>query len=411
VRTFHPCRRLRLRESAAPAAEFTVPIALAFLGLADGRGGLEMSEEMSESRREAPQYRTTAALALVLLFLGGLQFGIHSLQQRRTLRRIEVETSAKSVEKAAVEELSRRVTEKRARFSFLEEKVGRRIRQAALLSELTAIVPDDTYLSGYTFSGMERWRSAVSPPRPRVFSPSSMPPPSSAGPSSPPPSSPRGRTGSVSRYASTSGKAMGRKLGKREKRFLLAAGAAAVLFLSGKWFVVPFVQFESGAADRIEDKLAILKAYGSVVARKPLLLEEDRELEAALGEYGIALLPSDKPPLAAADLQTRLKELAARAGLDIVSEKILNHRTKGAFIEIPLQIVAKGSIDNLKDFIVSLEGADVLIEIEEINLRALSRRRSVRGRAQDGSSEVIQATMTIAGLISSGEKMSEGDGS
>jgi hypothetical protein len=177
---------------------------------------------------------------------------------------------------------------------------------------------------------------------------------------------------------------MGRKIGKRERTFLLAAGAATALFLSGKWLVIPFLQFESGAADRIEDKLAILSAYGSVVARKPLLLEEDRELEAALREYGIALLPSDKPPLAAADLQTRLKDLAARAGLNIVSEKILSHRERGAFIEIPLQIVARGSIENLKDFIVFLEGADVLIEIEEINMRALSRRQPPRGRAQGG---------------------------
>ena len=204
---------------------------------------------------------------------------------------------------------------------------------------------------------------------------------------------------------------MGRKIGKREKMFLLAAAAATFLFLSGKWLVIPFLQFESGAADRIEDKLEALEKYGEYVARKPLLLEEDRALEAALREYGIALLPSDKPPLAAADLQTRLKELAARAGLDIVSEKILNHREKGAFIEIPLQIVAKGSIDNLRDFIVSLEEADVLIEIEEINLRALSRRRPPRGRAQGGSSEEVQATMTVAGLISSGENMSGGDGS
>ena len=126
---------------------------------------------------------------------------------------------------------------------------------------------------------------------------------------------------------------MARKLGKRERMFLFAAGAATALFLSGKWLVIPFLQFESGAAGRIEGKLAILNAYGSVVARKPLLLEEQRELEAALGEYGKALLPSDKPTLAAADLQTRLKELAARFGLNIVSEKILNHREKGAFIE------------------------------------------------------------------------------
>ncbi len=112
---------------------------------------------------------------------------------------------------------------------------------------------------------------------------------------------------------------MGRKIGKRERMFLLAAAAATALFLSGKWLVIPFLQFESGAADRIEDKLEALEKYGEYVARKPLLLEEDRALEAALREYGIALLPSDKPPLAAAALQTRLKELAARAGLERTS--------------------------------------------------------------------------------------------
>ncbi len=169
VRTFHPCQRLRLRERAAPAAEFTVPIALALLGLADGRGGLEMSEEMLEARREAPQYRSTAALALVLLFLGGLQFGIHSLQQRRTIRRIEVEMSTKSAEKAEVEELSRRVMEKRDRFSFLAEKVGQRTRQAALLSELTSIVPDDTYLSDYTFRDGKVEISGLAPSASRLL--------------------------------------------------------------------------------------------------------------------------------------------------------------------------------------------------------------------------------------------------
>jgi type II secretory pathway component PulK/Tfp pilus assembly PilM family ATPase/Tfp pilus assembly protein PilN len=151
VRTFHPSQRLRLGEGAAPASEFAAPIALALVGLDAGRGGMEMSEEISESAREAPRYGSTAALALVFLFLAGLQFGIHSLQQRRTIRQIEEETAARSGEKAAVEELSRRVMEKRSRFLFLSEKVRQRTRQADLLSELTAIVPDDTYLSDYTF--------------------------------------------------------------------------------------------------------------------------------------------------------------------------------------------------------------------------------------------------------------------
>ena len=193
--------------------------------------------------------------------------------------------------------------------------------------------------------------------------------------------------------------------------FLVAAGAATALFFFGKWLVIPFLEFESGAADRIESRMKTLEQYGEYVARKTPLLEEQRELEAALGEYRAALLPSDKPPLAAADLQTRLKALAARAGLNIVSEKILDHREKGAFIEIPLQIVAKGSIANLRDFIVLLESADVLIEIEEINLRALSRRQPPRGRATGGKGEEVQATMTVAGLISSGGMMSGGEGS
>jgi hypothetical protein len=204
---------------------------------------------------------------------------------------------------------------------------------------------------------------------------------------------------------------MGRKVGRRERMFLIAAGAATALFVSGKWLVIPFLQFESGSNHRIDSGLKTLEQYGEYVARKTPLLEEQRELEAALGEYGAALLPSDKPPLAAADLQTRLKALAARSGLNIVSEKILSHRERGAYTEIPLQIVAKGSIANLRDFIVLLEGADVLIEIEEINLRALSRRQPPRGRVKGGVAEEVQATMTVAGLISSAGRMSGEEGS
>jgi len=190
-----------------------------------------------------------------------------------------------------------------------------------------------------------------------------------------------------------------RKLSSREKAALAAAGLAVVLFLFGKWAAVPFLRFVSGAPERIESRLAELKVYQDVVARGPNLESESRALDAALEEHRVFFLPGEKPPLAAAALERRLKELAATVGLNIVSQKILKHRTEEFSVEIPVQIVATGSIDNFRDFIVLLQMEEMYIGVNEMAFRSLARRQVRRGSQGSGREADLQATMTVAGFI------------
>jgi hypothetical protein len=192
---------------------------------------------------------------------------------------------------------------------------------------------------------------------------------------------------------------MARKLSGREKTALAAGAMAVVLFVFSRWVAVPLVRFVSGAPERIEAGLTVLEAYQAVVARGPGLEKEDSSLDAALERYSVFFLPGEKPPLAAAALERRLKELAGRVGLKIVSQKILAHRPEEFSIEIPVQIVATGTIENFRDFMVLLQGEEVYIGIEEMAFRSLARRQPRRGSQKPGREGSIQATMTVAGFI------------
>jgi Tfp pilus assembly protein PilO len=200
---------------------------------------------------------------------------------------------------------------------------------------------------------------------------------------------------------------VGRKINRREKRFLVTAAAAVFLFLAGRWFLMPFFHLATGASDLIAEQQALMEAYQSVVARENVLREERRELDAVLEQYDAFLLPSASPPLAAADLETRINDLADRSGLTIQSKKILGHRAREFFLEIPVQVVATGRIENLRDFIVLIEGSEVFIGINELHLRSMPRRNPPRGSRGRTAGSEIQATMTIAGLVPGGGETRE----
>ena len=207
-------------------AGFGPAFGLALLGLDGSNRGLELSEERKEGFEEGPKYGATAALAalLVLVVLGTL--GLRGLQHHRHLSGIEEEIAAMKEEKAAVEQLSLAVRTKRSRLEFITANLNK-VRQADLLWEMTLLIPDDTYLSEYTFRDGRIEISGLSP--------------------------------SASRSASTWRKRVARKLSSREKMALGAAGLAVILFVFGRWAAVPFFRFLSGAPERVESRLTVLR--------------------------------------------------------------------------------------------------------------------------------------------------------
>jgi Tfp pilus assembly protein PilO len=190
-----------------------------------------------------------------------------------------------------------------------------------------------------------------------------------------------------------------RSISQRERFFLLAAVAALGLYFGARPLLPRLTNLGPRSERLFEEKSSVLGAYRQAVGREGALAAESEALEARIAAHEQTLLPGATPPLAAADLQTRLKQLADRAGLKIQSEKILAHVKRDAYLEIPVQIVANGEIRNLKDFIVAVEASPVFITIQEMSLRSVKRRQFVPETRSYLDISDIQASMTFAGLI------------
>ena len=201
-----------------------------------------------------------------------------------------------------------------------------------------------------------------------------------------------------------------RPLTPRERVLVGAAAGAAVLFLASWLVIIPWVRSEASLGGRIEERRLFLADLESVVAREGGLRERDIVLDEELAKFDGLLLPGDTPPLAAAELQTRIKDLADRAGLKIVSEKILDHREKGTFLEIPVQVTGSGDIANLRDFVVLLESAPVAMDIEELRLRTVKRKNFDAATRKYVEVSEIQATVTVSAVLPAPPQPEEEEG-
>lgn len=192
---------------------------------------------------------------------------------------------------------------------------------------------------------------------------------------------------------------MARGLSRRERRFLAVGAAALLLFAAGRQAVRRGVDLGSRPAAQLEEKLSVLAAYRGALAREASLRREAELLDRGVAAYEEAFLPGDTPPLAAANLQTRLKEIAERSGMKIQSEKILANERHEPFLEVPVQVVASGDIRNLSDFLVAVERSPVFIAIREMTVRTIKRRQFVPETRTYAEINDIQASVTFYGLV------------
>jgi Tfp pilus assembly PilM family ATPase/Tfp pilus assembly protein PilN len=160
-----------LPETAAGKAggsAFGPAFGLALLGLQREGGGPELAGEAGEEPEEGPRYRTTASLGAILALAVLGIFGIRALQYHRQISRIDEAVAVMKDEKAAVERMNRAVRSKRSRLEFILANLGE-VRQADLLREMTVLIPDDTYLTDYTYRGGRIEIGGLSPSASRLI--------------------------------------------------------------------------------------------------------------------------------------------------------------------------------------------------------------------------------------------------
>ncbi len=192
---------------------------------------------------------------------------------------------------------------------------------------------------------------------------------------------------------------MARTITGRERRFLFGAAALLVLYLGARPILGRVTVIGPQSDKLLAEKMKVITAYRQAVGREDSLTAEAAALGTGIAGYEETLLPGATPPLAAADLQTLLKQFSDGAGLKIQSEKILPHVKRGSYLEIPVQIVANGEMRNLKDFLVAVDSSKLFMAVQDLSMRTVKRRVFNAETRSYSDVNDLQASMTLVGLI------------
>jgi Tfp pilus assembly protein PilO len=189
------------------------------------------------------------------------------------------------------------------------------------------------------------------------------------------------------------------RMRKRDRLALGLAMAAAAVYLLASLVVIPRVRQYQENADLIAQEREALGGYLETLARERTLREQQTALKAGLETYARYMLAADKAPLAAAELQNRVKEAAASSGLEIISEKIGSPVKGEQYTQIPVEITANGTIGSLSAFLYAIETGSPLLTIPEITIRVNKKRTFDAVSKKYVDVEELQSVVLISGMM------------
>jgi Tfp pilus assembly protein PilO len=174
------------------------------------------------------------------------------------------------------------------------------------------------------------------------------------------------------------------------ERTLMGLAAVGLLAAAGYIFVLePIRTANQEAAELIPAREARLERRQALIARREAVTAELADLGRQVEEQSARLLQGPTPPLAASELQKLVKELAAGAGVEVRSERVLPTVDKSGLQEVPIEITVAGGIRECVDLLYRLDRTDKLLTTQDLKIRVISA-----GQPRD-----LLATVTVSGYL------------
>jgi type II secretory pathway component PulM len=175
----------------------------------------------------------------------------------------------------------------------------------------------------------------------------------------------------------------------RERRLLLAAGALAVGLLGYTYGVEPALARHHEIQELITARRELLDRQHRLLGREERYAQEKADLDAEVTARQRRLLPGDKAPLAASELQKLIKVTAQETGVEVRSERILPTAERGGYTEVPIEVTLSGPIRALAALVYRLEDAPVLLTVNDLKIRVVSV----------SAPRELSATLAVTGYI------------
>ena len=176
----------------------------------------------------------------------------------------------------------------------------------------------------------------------------------------------------------------------RERRFLIAAGAALVAFLWINYVVAPAVSEQVRVRNEYREKLRALERYQLIVEGKKRYEKKFADAEQLFTQLQRRLLPGEKLTLAAADLQAMLHKAAGETGVTIISESIHSPKKVEGFTQVSVELSLNSDMKKLRDFLYKIESSGKLLTVPKLSLNASFPRLGAE----------LQVTVVVSGYSS-----------
>lgn len=182
----------------------------------------------------------------------------------------------------------------------------------------------------------------------------------------------------------------------RQQRLYLALGAV-VLIVVLRYGTTWFFDYRDGVKADIRLSAQRLASAEKLLERAPQTQQQLNQLRNRYRATVAELVPGETPTLAAAELQDRISNLAAKNGVRIQTTQVLKDEAVGPFREVSLRVTASGEIRNLAGLLSELEFGDLRVTIPFLEL---SRRgASIRRRSKPSQARAVSATFQVAGIV------------
>ena len=159
---------------------------------------------------------------------------------------------------------------------------------------------------------------------------------------------------------------------KREQRLIGAAllvGLGLIVYFYG---VEPLQEWRRSGAEMIPSREAQLERRRLVVARRPTLTAELEKLNQQLQTRAPRWLQGPTPPLAASELQTLVKDVALKAGVEVRSERILPLVDRSGLQEVPIEITVAGGLRETVRLLHDLEHTTKILTVQDVKVRVVA---------------------------------------
>jgi general secretion pathway protein M len=166
----------------------------------------------------------------------------------------------------------------------------------------------------------------------------------------------------------------------------IAALLLAILYVA---IVVPLAGLFDANAQALEDRRAVLVRYEQAARDLPRLRDEGEARGQQPG--GGLLLAGSSDAVAAADLQSALKELVEADGATLESAQTLPAETIGAFRRVGVRLAFSGSLDLLTSVLLGIEASNPVLSVGGLELRSSE---------DDDSSQNLTIAMDVYGFRS-----------